>query len=59
MLITAVTMVVSSASGGDLTDERLVDFQGIDRKLSQIAQAGVSRAEVIDCHLHPSFPQGL
>jgi hypothetical protein len=35
-------------SSGDLTDERLVDFEGIDRKFSQIAQAGVPRAKVID-----------
>src|ERR1700730_12539963 len=31
--------------GGDLTDERLVDLEGIDGKLSKIAQAGVTRAE--------------
>ncbi len=46
MLITAV------GSGGDLADERLVDLEGIDRKLSKIAQTRVTRAEVIDRQLH-------
>lgn len=41
-------------SGGDLADERLVDLERIDRELSQIAQAGVSRAEVIDRQLYSS-----
>ena len=59
MLITAVTMAVSSGDGGDLADERLVDLEGIDGKLSQIAQAGVTRAEIIDRHLHPSGSQCL
>ena len=58
MPITAVTMVVSSPRA-DLTDEQLIDLEGIDRKLEQIAQAGVTRAEVIDRHLYPSFPHGL
>src|ERR1700674_156897 len=40
-------------SGGDLADERLVDLEGVDRKLSQIAQAGVARPEVVDRQLHP------
>src|SRR6202040_709418 len=35
-------------SGGDATDERLVDLEGVNRKLLQIAQAGITRAEVID-----------
>src|ERR1700675_1628216 len=39
---------------GDLTDEGLVDFEGIDRKLSKVAQAGVTRAEIIDRHLYPT-----
>ena len=44
-------------SGGDLTDERLVDLEGIDREPPQIAQAGVTRAEIIDRQLHPSRSQ--
>src|ERR1700733_1018531 len=40
---------------GDLTDERLVDLQGIDRKLRKITQARVTRAEVVDRHLHSSL----
>src|ERR1700691_553104 len=43
--------------GGDLTDERLVDLEGINGKLPEIAQAGVPRAEVIDRNLHPSLSQ--
>src|SRR5208282_6629978 len=46
-------------SGRDLTDERLVDFQSIDRELSQIAQAGVTRPEIIDGNLHTSCSQRL
>src|SRR5450755_4290205 len=43
--------------GGDLTDERLVDLEGINGKLPEIAQAGVPRAEVIDRNLHASVSQ--
>ena len=46
-------------AAADLTDEQLIDLEGIDWKLEQIAQAGVARAEVIDRHLYPSFPHGL
>ena len=42
-------------NGGDLADERLVDLEGIDGKLSKIAQAGVTRAEVIDRDLYPRW----
>jgi hypothetical protein len=38
----------------DLTDKRLVDLQGIDWELTQIAQAGVTGTEIIDCNLYPS-----
>src|SRR5882724_13561459 len=44
-------------SRSDLADKRLVDFEGIDRKLSKIAQAGIPRAEVIDRQLDPSRSQ--
>ena len=57
MLMIAVTMVVSSGAVVDLTDEGLVDLQGIDRKSSQIAQARVTRAEIIDGELHAAGPQ--
>src|SRR4029077_5115102 len=48
-----------AAVGADLTDKRLVDFEGVERKLSQIAQARITRPEIGDRPLHPSFPQGL
>ena len=38
---------------GDLTDEGLVDLEGIDRKLAEIAQAGIAGAEVVDRDLDP------
>jgi hypothetical protein len=57
MLITAVAMGASPpAVGADPTDERLVNFKGIDQKLSRIAQAGVACAEIVDRNLHPLFP---
>src|SRR5665647_1108555 len=37
---------------GHPAHERLVDLQGIDRKLPQITQAGVTNAEVIDRKLY-------
>ena len=48
MLITALTSVASSGVGGHLIHERLVDLQGIDWKLSQITEAGIAGAEVVD-----------
>src|ERR1700731_4555316 len=45
--------------GGNLTDKRLVDFEGIDRKLSEVTQTRVTRAEVVDRELHPSRSQCL
>src|SRR5665213_554360 len=45
--------------GIDPTNERPVDFEGIERELLKIAQAGVARAEVIDRHPYPSIPQNL
>jgi hypothetical protein len=35
-----------AGGGGDLTDERLVDLEGIDGKPSKVAQTRVTRAEV-------------
>src|SRR4029077_6064301 len=35
-------------SSGDLANEGLINFEGINRKLSKIAQARVAGAEVID-----------
>ncbi len=40
--------------GGDLTDEGLIDLEGINGKLSKIAQARVARAEVVDRYLDSS-----
>ena len=45
--------------GIDPTNERPVDFESIERELLKIAQAGVARAEVIDRHPNPSFPQNM
>src|SRR6202043_3226507 len=39
--------------GGDPLHERLVDLEGVDRKPLQLAQAGITSAEVIDGKLHP------
>jgi hypothetical protein len=41
-------------SGGDLANERLIDFQRVDREFSQVAQAGLAWPEIIDGHLHTS-----
>ena len=38
---------------GDVAHEGLVDLQGIDRKLFQVAQTGISSAEVIHREAHP------
>ena len=38
-------------AAGNPAHERLVDLQGINRKLPQIAEAGIARAEVIDREL--------
>jgi hypothetical protein len=43
----------------DLTDKRLIDFDGVDRKLSKIAQARIARPEVVDRHSYPTFSQCL
>ena len=42
--------------GSDLRHERPVDFEGVEGKLSEVAQAGVACAEVIDSHLYSPFP---
>ena|ERR1700735_2267613 len=41
---------------GDLADEGLIDLEGIQRKFSQVAQAGITCAEVIDGNAHLSLP---
>ena len=38
----------SIGNGGDLADERPVDLEGIERQFLYAAQAGVTRAEIID-----------
>ena len=38
---------------GDVTYEGLVDLQGIDRKLFQVAQTGIPSAKVIYREAHP------
>src|ERR1700722_206388 len=40
-------------NGGELADERLVDLESIDGKFSEIAQAGIARAKVIDRQSYP------
>jgi len=47
MLITAFTMMFRRVRC-DLTDEGLIDLEGINGKLSKVTQAGVPRAEVIE-----------
>src|SRR4029077_14879060 len=47
------------ASGTDLADKRLIDFEGIERKSSQITQAGIARAEIVHGHLYPNLSQAL
>lgn len=44
---------------GDTTDKGLVNLEGVETKILKIAQAGVTGAEVIHCHLDPRFPQCL
>ena len=46
-------------SACDLPHEGLVDLQRVDWEFSQIAQAGISGAKVIDGHLYAAFSQGL
>jgi hypothetical protein len=46
-------------NGGDLTNERLIDLQRIDGKFSEVAQARVAGAEVIDRELYPSSSECL
>src|SRR6202041_3963383 len=43
----------------DLTDERLIDLQRINRELPEIAQTGIPCAKVIDGHLHAARSQCL
>ena len=59
MLITAVTMVVSSGAVVIWRTNDWSIFRGVDRKLPQIAQAGVARAEIVDRQLHAAAPSGL
>ena len=37
----------------NILHERLVDFQDIDRKLTQVTQAGIAGTKIIDRQLHP------
>src|SRR5919107_1761277 len=39
--------------GGDLTDERAVDLQRVQRGMLQVAERGVSRAEVVNREVKP------
>src|SRR5580658_7642982 len=43
----------------DLLDERLINLEGVDRKLPKVAQTGVPGAKVIDGHLDSLRPQRL
>jgi hypothetical protein len=43
-------------SVGHLTDEGLVDFEGVERKLTEVAQAGVTRAEIVYGYPYSSCP---
>ena len=45
-------------SGGDVVHERLADFQIIDGKHFQIAEAGIARAEVIRSEAHSDGFEG-
>src|ERR1700722_19986671 len=45
--------------GTDLANERLIDLEGIDRKFSEIAEARVARAEVVDRDLHSAVSQSF
>ena len=33
-------------------NERLIDFKGVDRKTTEIAQRGISGAKIVDTQLH-------
>ena len=46
-------------SGGDVVHERLADFQIIDGKHFQIAQAGIARAKVIRSEAHSDGFEGI
>src|ERR1700687_153523 len=37
----------------DFLHERLMEFQRVRRKTSQIGKAGITRAKVVDCKPHP------
>jgi len=50
---------VSVGRVGNLANEGLINFEGIERKLSKIAQAGVARAEVVHRDTHSYFPEDL
>src|ERR1700728_813801 len=49
----------STWKGGDLTDKRPVDLDGVEGKFPHAAQAGVARAEIIDGHMHALIPERL
>ena len=53
MAMIAVTIALAGIAA-DVADERSVDLQSIERKAFQIAQARMTRAEIIDrqCHAH-------
>ena len=57
MLITAVTMVESSGAAVICRTNDWSIFSASIGKLSQIAQAGVARAKIIDGNLYASGPQ--
>ena len=45
--------------GDHPVDKRLIDFERVDRKSTQVAQAGIAGAKVINRELHPQVSDGL
>jgi hypothetical protein len=48
----ALTMAASSAIGGQVADEALVDLQLVHREALEVAQAGIAGAEIVDRQAH-------
>src|ERR1700733_6179974 len=46
-------------SGGDLANEGLIDFEGVDRKSPEIAEGGESGAKIVDRELDAVGAQSL
>jgi hypothetical protein len=46
-------------SVGHLTDEGLVNFEGVEWKFMKVAQAGVARAEVVEGYCYSSRAEAL